>query len=206
MPSLRQVLGAHAPLLLIDAASARIQVGWWEGGWEPRWTSSEAEAGVGIFQCLEELGADPARARGLAFCSGPGSILGIRTAAMALRAWRSGSPAPAFGYSSLALAAHGAPPAASLIADARRGAWHLLRPGEPLRRVPAAELSGDLAMPAGFRHWSPLPAGTASVSYELPALWAKAADADLLLPTEEPDAFLHAEPAYALWSAQPHHG
>ncbi|HEX3730782.1 MAG TPA: peptidase M22, partial [Opitutaceae bacterium] len=76
MASLRQVLGAHAPLLLIDAASARIQAGWWQAGAEPRWADSDAEAGVGIFRCVEALGADPARARGFAFCSGPGSILG----------------------------------------------------------------------------------------------------------------------------------
>ena len=206
MASLRQVLGAHAPLLLIDAASARIQAGWWEPGGEPRWADSEAEAGIGIFRCLAALGADPARAGGFAFCSGPGSILGIRTAAMALRAWRSGAPTPAFGYSSLALAAQGAPATAALIADARRDRWHLLLPGSPLRRVAAAELTGELVTPAGFRHWSPLPAGTGTVPYDLPALWARAIDADLLSSTEEPDAFLHAEPEYALWKAQPHHG
>ena len=28
MPSFNQIVAAHAPLLVIDAASARIQVGW----------------------------------------------------------------------------------------------------------------------------------------------------------------------------------
>jgi tRNA threonylcarbamoyladenosine biosynthesis protein TsaB len=125
---------------------------------------------------------------------------------MALRAWRSGAPVPAFGYFSLALAAHGAPAAAALIADARREHWHLFKPGSGLRRVAASELTGELVTPAGFRHWAPLPAGTGTVPYDLPALWAKAVDADLLVPTEEPDAFLHAEPEYAVWKAQPHHG
>ena len=54
--------------------------------------------GSGVFECLDELGADIGSVRAFAFCEGPGSILGIRTSAMALRAWNVLRPRPMFGY------------------------------------------------------------------------------------------------------------
>ena len=47
MPSLRHVLAEHPTLLLIDSASARVQVGLWTKGptWPPAWRTSDTEAG-----------------------------------------------------------------------------------------------------------------------------------------------------------------
>jgi tRNA threonylcarbamoyladenosine biosynthesis protein TsaB len=211
MPSLREILAAHSPALLLDAASARVQVGWLEAGsvsdppHSARWQSSEDEAGVALFRCLESLAADPSEARAFIFCDGPGSVLGCRTAAMAIRAWNVLSPRPVFAYHSLALVAHAlGRPGATVISDARRDAWHRASLDAPLARVAASELTGELLMPEGFRHWAPLPANVVRVPYSLADLLPRALDARIFRPTDSPDAFLHEEPSYATWTPRIH--
>jgi tRNA threonylcarbamoyladenosine biosynthesis protein TsaB len=205
MPSLHQLLAAQAPLLVLDAASTRIQAGLLAADGTGRWESSEEEAGIGVFRCIEALGAELDAISAFAFCSGPGSILGIRTVAMALRAWGVTARRPIFAYGSLALvaAAHG-DPSRCVIADARREFWHLQRPGAPLLRVTAAEVAAGAVTPDTFRAWKPLPPGTRQVPYVLADLLPRAADHDLFVPAEAPDAFLHEEPGYATWTPQLH--
>jgi tRNA threonylcarbamoyladenosine biosynthesis protein TsaB len=207
MPSLNQILATQAPLLLLDAASTRIQVGHFAGVGSARWAVSEEEAGIGVFRCVEALGLDLAAVRAFAFCHGPGSILGIRTVAMALRAWSAAESRPHYGYASLAVVAQAlGQPGRPVIADARRDSWHLFELGGTLRRVPTAELPAQPVMPEGFRHWTPLPARVGRTSYDLAALWGRpeVAQADLLQPTAAPDAFLTEEPAYATWEPKLH--
>lgn len=205
MPSLRQLLAAHAPLLLLDAASARVQAGWLPRDGAARWASSNDEAGVGIFRCVTALGVDPAAAGALVLCDGPGSVLGIRTSAMALRTWCVLRPRPVFCYHSLAVVAAALEaPGVTVIADARRDSWHCATAGSELRRVPTAQLPGGLMMPEGFRHWTPLPAGVTSTPYSLPDLLGRVETRDLFRPTSHPDAFLHEEPNYATWTPQIH--
>jgi tRNA threonylcarbamoyladenosine biosynthesis protein TsaB len=209
MPSLSQILREHPPLLLIDAASARIQVGLLGAGAPTRWASRSEEAGVGVFECLDELDVDVGSVGAFAFCEGPGSILGIRTSAMALRAWNVLRPRPTFSYVGLAVVAEAlGRQGLAVIADARRGQWHRIFRGGELARVPAGELSGDLAMPEGFRHWDPLPAGTAATPYDLASLLASpaVAGADLFREAADPDAFLHRAPEYLKWTPQIHRG
>jgi tRNA threonylcarbamoyladenosine biosynthesis protein TsaB len=205
MSSLRQIAAAHAPLLFLDAASSRIQVGLWHRDGSSDWRTSDEEAGVGLFRCLEQLDLRIDELAGFVFCEGPGSILGIRTTAMTIRTWNVLSPRPVFAYASLALLAHAlAQPDLALVADARRDSWHHFRLGESLRRVSTAELPGELATPDNFRHWSPLPTRVQRVPYSLADLLPRAADADLFRATDEPDAFLHEEPSYVTWTPQIH--
>lgn len=211
MPSLRQLLAAHAPLLLIDAASARIQVGWLAQDAPARWANSTDEAGVGIFRGVEALGVDPGTAGALVFCDGPGSVLGVRTAAMALRIWHELKPRPLFAYHSLSVVAAALNrPGTTVIADARRDSWHGVAatvPPGPLRRIASADLvtAGELVMPEGFRHWTPLPGNVALTPYILADLLPRVADQESLFrPTDAPDAFLHEEPSYAKWTPQLH--
>jgi tRNA threonylcarbamoyladenosine biosynthesis protein TsaB len=205
MTSLRHLLAAHAPLLLIDAASTRVQVGLLDADGATRWQTSDEEAGVGVFRCVQAMGSDLNAARAFVFCDGPGSILGIRTAAMALRTWQALAWRPAFAYCSLAVVAHALGQSnVSVIADARRDLWHHYTVGGGLRRVPAAELTGKLVMPEGFRHWSPLPSDVASTSYSLAELLPRIAHADLFREADAPDAFLHEEPSYATWTPHIH--
>jgi tRNA threonylcarbamoyladenosine biosynthesis protein TsaB len=213
MPSLHEILSAHAPLLLLDAASTRVQVGLFDAQGMARWTMADEEAGVALFRGVESLGVDLASVRGFAFCEGPGSILGIRTAAMALRTWTALAPRPVFAFRSLELVAHDLArrnPADnfSVIADARRGAWHCVKVDAgttgPLQRVEAAALTGVLFMPEHFRTWAARPAETQATSYDLAALLSRAVEADLFRATEAPDAFLHEDPSYKTWHAQIH--
>jgi tRNA threonylcarbamoyladenosine biosynthesis protein TsaB len=205
MPSLREITAQHASLLLIDAASSRVQAGFFDGNAAARWESSDDEAGVALFRCVERLGVNPTDVAAFAFCDGPGSVLGIRTSAMAVRAWCVLRPRPVFAYTSLAVVAHALGRAElGVIADARRDSWHHYQIGRGLRRVPAAELSGELVMPENFRHWSAAPAQLGRVPYALADLLPRVADADLFQATDAPDAFLHEEPSYVTWTPQIH--
>jgi tRNA threonylcarbamoyladenosine biosynthesis protein TsaB len=205
MTSLRQVLATHDTALVLDAASSRIQIGWFTRDAAPRWYATDEEAGTGLFRGIDALGTDVTRAAAFIYCDGPGSILGVRTAAMALRTWNVLQPRPVFGYCSLALVAHALGSRdIAVIADARRESWHCYRGAGPLRRVPTGELTGDLVMPEHFRHWSAVPAGVRTVPYSLPDLLPATADFDLLQPTDAPDAFLHEEPSYVTWRPRIH--
>lgn len=210
MPSLRQ-LQARAPLLLIDAASSRVHVGVLdaaEGSW--RWTAGDDEAGIAVFAGVEKLGVNLDAVAAFAFCDGPGSVLGIRTAAVALRTWGVLRARPMFAFCSLAVVAHALGRSdVGVIADARRDAWHHYQIGRGLRRLPVGALrdgAAELVTPREFRAWATLPEGVASVSYALPELLLRpeVREADLFLPTEAPDAFLHEEPSYITWTPQIH--
>jgi len=180
----------------------------WSANGDARWQSSEQEAGVAIFAGVEKLGVEIGELGGYVLCEGPGSILGIRTAAMAVRAWRVLAPRPVWVYRSLALVAQALGQSGpAVIADARRDRWHIAQLDQPLRRVPTAELPpAPLAMPDGFRYWSKLPEDRVvqPVPYDLATLWPHALDADLLQPADTPEAFLHEEPAYVTWTPQIH--
>lgn len=211
MPSLRQLLAEHPVLLLIDTASARVQVGLWAAG-ETRpavWRVSDTEASTGLFDCVDavlaETGLRITDIRAFIFCEGPGSVLGIRTAAVALRAWRAIHPAETYSYQSLDLVARALNrPDVAVIADARRDSWHVMRLGGSLQRVPAAELNGTLVMPAHFRHWTALPSAVETTSYDLPALLPRLTESDMFSATVQPDAFMHEAPDYVTWTPQVH--
>ena len=208
MPSLHQLLAGQAPLLVLDAASARIQAGLLAADGSGRWETSEEEASIGLFRCLEALRLDLGEVRAIAFCSGPGSILGIRTVAMALRAWEAAgdaAPRPMYAYGSLALVAAALGPSSpAVIADARRESWHIFRPGAGLARVPAAEIPAGAVMPDGFRHWQPVPAGTGREPYLVADLLGRAGASDLFEAAPAPDAYLPEEPSYVTWTPQLH--
>lgn len=198
-------VSAAGPAVLVDCASSVIQVAVLDPTGAHRWARSETEAGLGLFACVEELALDPAEVNAWVLCTGPGSILGIRTAAMALRTWLMLHPVPVHAYFSLALVAHAQPaPALPVIADARRETWHVFTQDHGLRRVSSVDVPSPCVMPRGFRHWSALPAGTTTTSYDLQELLPRVWNVPLLSPCPEPDAFLHEEPSYVTWTPQVH--
>jgi tRNA threonylcarbamoyladenosine biosynthesis protein TsaB len=218
MPSLAQLLASHRRILVLDAASTRVQVGLLQEGQAALWYAADEEAGKALFTgssaLLAQAGLDLEDVPAFAFCEGPGSMLGIRTVAMTLRTWTALQARPVFAYQSLALAARHEwslrPRAFTVMADARRESWHCQAiapdgtPG-PLQRLPATELpAGEWLTPENFRAWAQPPRPVATCSYDLAALFAAAAREGLFRETAAPDAFQSDAPDYKKWSAQPH--
>lgn len=224
MASLTSLVATHGAVLLIDSASACVQVGLLRRGAGPVWRRSEQEAGIAIFECadavMREAGLRVRDIGAFVFCEGPGSILGVRQAAMALRTWQAAAPdrpPTACAYRSLELVAHellrtGAELPFAVITDARRDHWHCVTVSGPadapaVRRVAAltlAQMAGVFFMPNGFRTWAPPPRSARTVSYSIAELWQRHGGTELLHAAAEPDALLHENPAYAAWSPQIH--
>lgn len=227
----------QAPVLWLDAASPRLSAGLiLEGefagasgqpGLIGRWRQSDEEAGVALFRTtdalLHEVGLKLTDVRAIVFCDGPGSLLGVRLVAMALRTWMAlprgtaTEPLRVWAYRSLALIAAdllagGVNPPFHVCTDARRDSWNLLSvtadgsaSNDTIRRVPAAGLpapeAGTLFHPETFPHWQPLPAHARPAPYRpqhAPALLARFPQ--LLHATDAPDAFLTEAPTYRTWT------
>lgn len=218
MPSLTQLLTSHQRLLVLDAASTRVQVGLLRMDRPACWRNTADEAGTGVFTgtkaLLKEAGLKLADIGAFVFCEGPGSMLGTRTIAMALRTWSVLQPRPAYAYQSLAVAGRLAwtqsPRTFAVIADARRDTWHVQNISaagalSPLQRVSAGELpAGELLTPENFRAWAPPPRPALSCSYDLAKIFPALAEGDYFRPVDAPDAFQHEAPTYKKWSAQVH--
>lgn len=218
MASLAQILAAHDTVLVLDAASARVWTGLLRRNQPAAWQSHGEDAGRALFSGVQGLLAgEPGgidRMAAFVFCAGPGSMLGIRTVAMALRTWLALRPRPVFAYQSLALAARAdwvrAPRAFTVIADARRDTWHaqgIAADGTlaPLQRVaPSALGPGEILTPNAFRAWATVPAQARPMAYDPAAMLSLVAQDDLFQATSAPDVFQHEAPDYKKWSAQAH--
>jgi len=210
--SLQSILNTHQSVLLLDAASSAVHGGWITRDNKSRWVKIAAEASSGVFRAIRELGVSPNDASAFVFCEGPGSILGIRTVATALRTWTALNPRPVYAYRSLELTAKSVgQPGQTIICDARRQSWHAvqLSPDNefgPLTRIPTANLpSSALITPAEFRQWSTSPTQkTTSVPYDPACLASDLVDTPLLREAPEPDAFLSEDPAYVRWTPAVH--
>lgn len=218
MSTLAQLLAQHRRILVLDAASTRTQVGLLGANAAPVWFATEAEAGTALFDgtrtVLENAGVELAAVGAFVFCDGPGSMLGTRTIAMALRTWQVLAPRPAYAYRSLAVAGHFAwtrqPRAFAVIADARRDFWHVqsvnadgkLGPGQ---RAAAAEMPpGELLTPEYFRAWAPPPRPAAVCSYGLAEIFGTLGECEFFQAVGAPDSFQSTPPQYRKWSAQVH--
>lgn len=218
MATLVQLLANHGSILVLDAASTCVQVGLLRADGPACWHRTDNEAGTGIFAgteaLLRETGLKLAAIGAFVFCEGPGSMLGTRTIAMALRTWQVLQPRPAYAYQSLAIAGRfawtQAPRAFAVIADARRDTWHLQAVEadgrlSPLRRIAATELpAGELLTPENFRAWATPPRPAATCGYDLARIFPAISGDNLFRPVEAPDAFQHEAPEYKKWSAQVH--
>lgn len=95
---------------IIEVSGSKTQVGLWEKG---KWISFYDKAvpgSEGFFEglhvCLDSTEKVLSSIKNFVFCEGPGSIMGIRSVAMALKTWRCIAPKPLslniFSYTSLA--------------------------------------------------------------------------------------------------------
>lgn len=219
MATLAQLIANHGCILVLDAASTTVQIGLLRTSAAPLWRTSTEESGQSLFTCaaacLDAASLTMRQVRAFVFCEGPGSMLGVRTTAMAIRTWQSELPRPAYRYQSLALAAQFVATqkpeqAFAVVADARRETWHcqvVEANGRmvALQRLPLADLPPiELLTPENFRTWSVPPASVSVCNYDLQKLFFTANEGDYFQPTEAPDAFQHEAPDYKKWSAQTH--
>jgi len=210
MVSLDTLLSSYSGVLVIDAASSRIQVGWYGEVSRPAWRSSAEDSGEAIFHCLEGLQVNVREIGAVVFCEGPGSLLGVRTVATLIRTWQLLNRMPIFSFRSLELVAlAGGECDIGMIADARRETWHLVEVDaeghcSAVRRVSSENLPRRLRMPDHFRTWAPLPEGVVRVPYDLACMLEAARAIPLLRPVDEPDAFAHEANHYVTWTPQVH--
>jgi tRNA threonylcarbamoyladenosine biosynthesis protein TsaB len=223
MFTLAAVVAAHGSVLVLDAATNRMQVGLFHIGHAPVWRHGGDDASIHLFaaveDCLAGTALRPTEIGAFVFCEGPGGQLGLRTAAMALRTWQAlrPTPSPVFAYRSLAVAAlthqrGGAEGPFALIADARREHWHAVRTTAPdsisaVLRVSNEELQcwpEPLFLPAGFRTWSPPPRPAANCAYDCAAIWTALADDPVLQSVASPEPWQPAPQAYKTWTGERH--
>lgn len=126
------------PMLIIDMASRRPWLGFKREASSLQWIASEVEASKALFESLVELKKQAhfelSEIASVAFNEGPGSMLGIRTAIMAIRTWQSAkifNDATLFAYDSLTvgLESLGRQPSEKkriVVTDARRNSWNAL--------------------------------------------------------------------------------
>ena len=222
MPSLRQLLARHPSLLVVDTCAPRVEAALWLADANDPLSpvasvAVEGEASSALPVAVSRTLAHPAVADrkiadldAIAFCDGPGSVLGIRLAAASMRAWRAIKPGLAlYSYHSLPLLAV-AHPGLNIVADARRDTWHAARAAAPreLVRVPSTELAalGPLGTPDNFRRWSALPVGVEprALPWSASALISVAPDEPFFNNAPEPDAFMHEQPSYVAWTPRVH--
>jgi len=143
-----EAMSAPEPCLVLDgSARAGVRVGVLAGG---RWVGqgiSPDGALEGLFGCVETALAEArlklGDIRSFALCVGPGSVLGIRIAALAVRSWSALEPRPIFVWESLAGLAR------SALAAGEKGPF-LVAAESRLKRWHALEVSADSSLGAPF--------------------------------------------------------
>lgn len=219
MLSLHDLLSRHSTVLVIDSASALVQVGLFRTSAEVVWENVQDEAGSALFAAISTVLARSTLTLdaidAFVFCEGPGSVLGIRTAAVSLRTWKILRARPTFSYRSLDLVAkfqlreHSSSAPFSVISDARRDSWHRVAVTSnqeigSLERVKEPLADHTLLMPEHFRHWGSLPDRVRRVPYSVAEMLASLPEEALFTETMAPDAFLHENPSYQTWTPQVH--
>lgn len=131
-------------MLVVDSSSRRVCVGLFDEKGVLSYRTSEEDASLSLFPLiktlLEEFGWQLSQIHSIAFCQGPGSMLGIRTAIMGIRTWRGArliEDKPIYSFTSLQIGAElvrGSPDSKDpflVITDARRNSWNALRVNGP---------------------------------------------------------------------------
>jgi tRNA threonylcarbamoyladenosine biosynthesis protein TsaB len=214
-----EAMSAPEPCLVLDgSARAGVRVGVLSGG---RWVGqgvSPDGALEGLFGCVEAALADAGvkltDIRSFALCVGPGSVLGIRIAALAVRAWSALEPRPIFVWEALAGLARSALAAGEkgpflVAAESRLKRWHALEVaadgalGTPFE-AEAAQLNGSGLRVLASSEAAP---GVLSAHVAVPHPWSALptifAQPGFLRVEPRPDA-LNVAADFATWSGERH--
>lgn len=141
-------MSAPEPCLVLDgSARAGVRVGVLSGGRLVGQGVSPEGALEGLFGCVDaalgEAKLSLGDLRSFALCVGPGSVLGIRIASLAVRSWSALEPRPIFVWESLAGIAR------SALAAGEKGPF-LVAAESRLKRWHALEVSADGSLGAPF--------------------------------------------------------
>ncbi len=206
-------------LLLLDASALETQTGLLRNG---KWLAFHRSSGEtlealfqGVSSCLSGAGLDFKDVEGFLYCEGPGSVLGIRLAAMALKGWRSLpglKMAPIYAYRSLPAMAHlmqlqerNGPPF-HCICEGGKGLWNLYSNGE-MKTVSSEEIENleepVYLIPLGRNKESP-PQNAEIRPYHLEELPTILTSEALFRRTETPEVYRTGANVYAKWSGQRH--
>jgi len=147
-------------MLVIDSSSRRVCVGLFDEKGALSYRTSEEDASLSLFPLIKGLLTERdwqlSQISSIAFCEGPGSMLGIRTAIMGIRTWQGAGlieDKPIYSFSSLRIGAELVRDSSAsedsflVITDARRNSWNALRVDcqstEPIRIIENAAIEAE---------------------------------------------------------------
>ncbi len=206
-------LPSGGPILVLDAACPGVFAGLWQ---DSAWLVSRSvktpalDSLFGLVEeCLDATDTHLEELAGFAYDEGPGSVLGIRVTAMALRIWRA-MPAlkskPVFAYRSLELlAAQLADDRAGenfvILADYRKDAWITLRSGGDIAVVADADISPELPLYylRQRKAWRSPPERAVEVTLDLSADAQLLCDEKQLRAVEQPGVYTVKPVEYKRW-------
>lgn len=213
------------PLLVLDAATPKLHVGIIENGkWTARFESDESALESlfdGARLCFEKAGVSLYSIKGILFNQGPGSLLGLRIAVMAIEPWRKllekeGQKVPVWSYTPLGLTALTlGEKSGSLFTEYKRGLWHVLPLGpenkeNPPLYIEECEATNLTELPKphfhlpGRKSWESPPEGTTAVAYTLDNLPEFLENPDLIFPNPELKLFTEGSTEYKKWTPSRH--
>ncbi len=209
------------PCLVIDAsARAGLRVGVLQGG---RW-KSQVESPEGALEATSECAGQALKAAGLELADiqsfavniGPGSMLGIRVAALAVRAWSALHTRPIYVWESLVALAtvaleHGQKAPFVVVAESRLKRWNLLEVNaqKEFSSVAECEVEQVKQKSLPILTLSDEALKTFSSATKLVDPWAdlpKYFTEGKLLKLEPKPEPLNATEDFALWSGERHRG
>ena len=213
--------------LFLDASGVTVRAGVWQNARWLGWRESEAPALEAIFAQVRGVLAKAQlpldKIDGYLYVEGPGSVLGLRLAAMAIRAWQTdeaarsgGTIKPVLACGTLPLAAAlalagGTPPPFAVFTEARQGHWHVLdvKEGEsPPDGDKEPREVGENGLPAGAlfhlparKAWHQPPSQAQPMSASLRDHPEILSHLNLFRPVETPTPYAGHPPEYKKWVA-----
>jgi len=225
-------LPARATLLVLDASSTTVEAGILRDGAWAAFERSTGEALESIFRLTRDVLARAntrlADLDGIAWCRGPGSILGMRLGAMAIEGWRATAPrladsiwnAHSLHMAALDLAARHDLDTLEVFSDFRKGSFIRTRLAHGTLGAPelidaTALAAANGAAPAStaprfyFRQRRIVqepPPGATLFEYTLERLphWNRAPQPGAFARMAGADVWVPQQPEFAQWSAERH--
>ncbi|MEM7672396.1 MAG: hypothetical protein AAF212_03555 [Verrucomicrobiota bacterium] len=209
-----------APWLVLDASHPTVEIGIiGANGWLAH-ECAGAPALSSLFdltkKCFQTANLSLDKITSYVQCMGPGSILGIRLTAMAIKTWRGIYPnTSCLTYTSLDLARRSislrnSEEAFRIVTDWKRNAWHLIESDDrTITSIDTETLSSSTGQKTFYltqrKSWESPPLEVTEIQYSIKALpRILSVQSDVLTQSTEPGLFQHHEPVYQKWGPSRH--